>query len=156
MIDTFGAIGTRIEFSATKLNFLLAKLAGEAWQTTARVRFNSINTCSIVLTFVVIAVINIEFTARTFIPGQALATETTFFQHCALSVVSARISVASVNHVFAVLAMIAWSASTFVLSVCLHHAFSVVLAREGEACITFRQNLITDFLFANELVRRRR
>lgn len=52
----------------------------------------------------------------------------------------------------AMLAMVAWGTAAFILSVDFHHAFGVVLARESVASVAFRQNLVTDFLFANELV----
>lgn len=104
----------------------------------------------------VIAVVNIDFTSGAFVSRQAFAAKATFFQHGAGSVIAARISVASINHVFAVLTVVAWSAATFILSLILHRTLSVVLAWECIASVAFRQNLITDFLFADELVGRRR
>lgn len=155
VVNAFGTVRARIEIASAKLNLLLAELAREARQTTACVGLDSVNTCAVVLAFVVIAVIDIDFAAGTFVAGQALTAETALLQHRARSVAAAWISVAGVNHVLAVLAVVAWGAATFVLSVGLHHALSVVLARERVAGIAFRQNLVTDFLFADELVGRR-
>lgn len=155
VIDALGTVQARVEFRAAELNFLLAKLAVEARQATACIRLNSVDTCSVVLALVVIAVVNIDFAASAVVAGQAFATEPAFLQHRACSIVAARISVASVNHMLAVLAMIARGAPALVLFLGLHHALGVVLARECVASIAFRQNLITDFLFADELVGRR-
>jgi hypothetical protein len=152
VVDTFGAIWTWIELCAAELNFLLAKFAREARQTTACIRLDSIDTCTVVLALVVIAVINIDFTAGAFVSRKAFATEATFLQHRACSIVATWISVASVNHVFTVLTMIAGSASTLVLLLRLHHTLGVVLARECVAGVALWQNFITDFLFADELV----
>lgn len=156
MIDAFSAVRARVKVATTEFNFRLTEVSIETRQAIASVRFDAINACSIVLTLMLVAIVDVDFTARTFVARQAFAAETTFLEDRARSVISARISVASVNHVFTVRTMIAWSASAFVPSVRLYHALGVVLARECETSITFRQNLITDLLVADELVGRRR
>ena len=60
-------------------------------------------------------------------------------QHRARSVVATRVSVAGVNHVLAMLAVVARGAATFVLPVGLHHALGIVLTRERVAGIAFRR-----------------
>lgn len=135
VVDALGAVGAGVEFGSAELNFLLAKFACKARQTTACVGLDAINTCTIVLAFVVIAVVDIDFTAGAFVSRKAFATEATFLQNRTDSAISTWISVAGVNHVFAVLTVIAGSASTLVLLLRLHHAFGVVLARECVAGI---------------------
>jgi len=156
VIDALGAIRARIEFGTAELNLFLAELTSEARQTTASVRLDTIHTSSIVLALVLLAVVNIHFASRARVAGKAFATETTFFEDRAHAAIATRIAIASVNHMFAMLSMIAGSATTFVLTFRSHSTLAVVLAREREAGIAFRQNLIADFLFANELVGWRR
>lgn len=152
VVDAFCAVQARIELTSAELDFLLAELAGEARKAAACVRLDAIDASSVVLTFVVVAVIDVDLAASAFVARQTIATEATFLQHGTRSVIPARISVASINHVLAVLAVVARSASALVLSLRLHRALGVVLAWEREAGVAFRQDFITDRLLADELV----
>lgn len=152
VVDALCVVRARIELTSAELDFLLAELAGEARKATACVRLDAIDAGSVVLTFVVVAIVDVDFTASAFVARQTIATEATFLQHGARSVIPARISVASINHVLAVLTVVARSTSAFVLSFRSHRALGVVLAWECEAGIAFRQDFITDRLLADELV----
>lgn len=152
VVNALGLVRARIELASAELDFLLAELAGEARKAAACVRLDSIDAGSIVLAFMIVAVVDVDFASCAFVARQAVAAKATFLQHGARSVVPARISVASINHVLAVLTVVARSTSALILSFRLHRALGVVLAREREAGIAFRQDFITDFLFADELV----
>lgn len=156
VINAFRSIGAWIEFSATELNFFLTKLAVEASKTTARVALNAIDTCSVVLAFMILAIINIDFTSCTFIACQTITAKATLLENTTSSIISARITITCIYHILTMHSMIAGSATTFVLLFRPHNTFGIILAWECETGITFRQNLITDFLFADELICRRR
>ena len=155
MINALCTVRAWIEVIGAELNFLLTKLAIKASQTTASVRLNTIDTCSIVLTFMIFTVINIDFTSRAFVARQAFTAEPSLLEYTATSIISTRIAIACINHVLAMHTMIAWSTATFILLFRFHDTLGIVFAWEGKACIAFRQNLITDFLFADELTCRR-
>jgi hypothetical protein len=154
VINAFGIIGTRIEVIRAELNFFLAKFAIETRQTTASVRLNAINTCSIVLTLMILTIVDIDFAARSFIAGQTLTAKATLLEYTTTAIISTWIAVASINHMLTMCAMIARSTTTFVLLFGLHDTLAIVFAWERKAGITFRQNFITDFLFAEELTGR--
>jgi hypothetical protein len=135
MINTLRIVRTWIEIGTAKLNFLLAKLSRKTRQTIARVRIDIVNACTVILTFVVFTIVNIDFTTSAFVARQAFATESSLLQHRTRSIIAARISIASVNHVFTMLSMIARSTTTFVLPFRLNHALGIVFARECETCI---------------------
>lgn len=153
MINAFRSIGTRVEVRATELDFLLAELAVVASETTASVRLHAIDTCAIVLAFVILTIVDIDFASRAFVARQAVTAETALLENTTSAIIPARIAVASINHVLAVQTVVARGTATFVLLFRLHDTFRIILAWECEAGITFRQNLVTDFLFAEELIR---
>lgn len=153
VIDAFCSVFAGVELSSAELNFLLAKFARESSETTARVRLNSIDASSVVLAFVGFAVINVDFASRTFIAIETVAVKAALLKHTATAVVPAWIAIASVYHVLAVLAVVARGAATLVLLFRLQDTLAAIFAREREASVAFRQNLVADFLLAEELIR---
>lgn len=156
VIHAFRSVFAGVEVGAAKLDFLLAKFAGKTSEAIARVSLNAIDASSIVLAFVGLAVIDVDFTSCAFVAIKAVTAKASLLEDTAATIVPARIAVASIDHILAVLAVVARGAATLVLLLRLQDTLAVVFAREREASVAFRQNLVTDFLLAEELIRGRR
>lgn len=137
VINAFGIILAWIEVGAVR-DFCFAIFAREAGWTLACVRFDAIDACGIVLTFIFAAVVDVHFTTGSRVTGHAAATESSLFQHSASGIVATRIAVAGVNHEFAVFAMETGFAHTIVLSFGLRLAHSIILTWERVAGVAFR------------------
>lgn len=137
MIDAFGIVFARIEVGAI-WDFRFAEFTSETRRTFACVRFNAVDACGIVLAFIFAAIVNVHLASGSRVASHATATESSFFEHGASGIIATRISVACVDHEFAMFAMETGLAHTFVLTFGLRLADGIILARECVTGVAFR------------------
>jgi hypothetical protein len=103
---------------------------------------------------VVDTIVNIGFATRSRVSWQTDTAETAFLHHVACSVVAAWISVTSVNHRLAMLAVIARRTYTLVLPLRQCPTLGVIFARERVAGVALGQNIHANITAAHELIGR--
>lgn len=154
MINTLSSVDARIKVSRTEWNLCFAESTWEAGLAVACIRFDAIYTCSVIKALICRAIIDVYFAPGARVAGSTLATEASLLQDSAGSIVPARMAIARINHMLAVLAMVAWLAHAFILTFRSSTATGIVLARERKAGIAFRKNFIADAFFTLEAGRR--
>lgn len=155
VIQTLSAIGAGIELLTAELYLCVAPLAGEARLAFTAIRLHTINARGIVLTAYILAqaIVDVRLTACTRIAWRTLAAEATLLQHSAGGIVATRIAIAGIDHVLAVLAMVARLAEALILTLWQCQALCLVLARLLVAGVAFGQDLVAHTTAAAEVRR---
>uniref|UniRef100_A0A6B0V7H4 Uncharacterized protein n=1 Tax=Ixodes ricinus TaxID=34613 RepID=A0A6B0V7H4_IXORI len=147
-----GPVFTRAELFAAKVDWLLAVGSNKARLANARVAINCIDTRSIVVTLVFIAVIFVGLAAITLKPHGTMAAEAALFQDLAGAVILAGAAVAGVHGVLAVASMEARRAVALIVPQGHRAAAGTVLARKGVAGVALGQDVRLRFVHTHKVV----
>lgn len=155
VIQTLGPIGAGIELLTAELYLRVAPLAREARLAFTAIRLHTIDAGGIVLTAYILAqaIIDVRLTACTRIAWRTLAAEATLLEHGAGGIVAARIAIAGIDHVLAVLAMVAGLAEALILTLWQCQALCLVLAGLLVAGVALGQDLVAHTAAAGEVRR---
>lgn len=106
VVDALRSVLARIVALGAERNLRFAVFPGESRQAAALVGLDSVVAGRVVLALVVEAVVDVDLATNAGVTGRANAVEPAFFQNFACSGVAARVAVASVDHVLAVLSVV--------------------------------------------------
>lgn len=155
VIQTLSPIGAGIELRTAELYLRVAPFAGEARLAFAAIRLHTIDAGGIVLAAYILAqaIIDVGLTTGTRIARRTLATEASLLEHSAGGIVATRVAIAGIDHVLAVLAMIARLAEALILALWQCQALCLVLARLLVARVALGQDLVAHPAAAREVRR---
>lgn len=112
MIPASGSVFARIKFFGAERYFNFAIFSHETGLTFAFVREDRVVASCIIFAFVIQAIVDVDFATDSRVSRGTDALKSSFFQNLASSGICAGVTVASIDHVLAVLAVISGSTST--------------------------------------------